>query len=65
MLIRPPLYLVAPSRHPLAARKTIAFDEVAGLSLVLPSDPHPLCTRLAKQRGVVLGEILEADSIRL
>lgn len=68
VLARLPLYLVVPARHALAARKTIGFDEVAGLPLVLPSEAHPLrarLARLARQRRVTLTQALEADSIRL
>ncbi|HEY8356176.1 MAG TPA: LysR family transcriptional regulator [Ramlibacter sp.] len=68
VLKRLPLYLVVPARHPLAARKSIAFDDLAGLPLVLPSEPHPLrarLARLAKQKGLTLTKVLEADSIRL
>ena len=46
----------------------MTFDELAGLPLVLPSDPHPLRARLvklARDRGVALTCALEADSIRL
>jgi LysR family nitrogen assimilation transcriptional regulator len=68
VLTRLPLYLVVPARHPLALRKTINFEEVAQLPLVLPSEPHPLRARLAKlarQKGLTLTHVLEADSIRL
>jgi LysR family transcriptional regulator, nitrogen assimilation regulatory protein len=68
VLTRLPLYLVVPARHPLAAQKTIGFDEVARLPLVLPSEPHPLRARLAKLaklKGITLTQALEADSIRL
>ncbi|WP_295540617.1 LysR family transcriptional regulator [uncultured Pseudacidovorax sp.] len=68
VLMRLSLFLVVPARHPLAQRKSIAFEEVAGLALVLPSDPHPLrarLARLAKQKGLAFGDVIEADSIRL
>jgi len=68
VLIRLPLYLVVPAKHALAAESTISFEQVAGLPLVLPSEPHPLRARLSKlarQKGLALGEVLEADSIRL
>lgn len=67
-LARITLSLVLPVKHPLAARPHIAFEELAGLPLVLPSEPHPLRSRLATlaaQRGMAFGDILEADSIRL
>jgi LysR family nitrogen assimilation transcriptional regulator len=67
-LARLPLDLVVPAGHALAARKTISFEEVAGLPLVLPSEPHPLRARLAglaRERGLSLVQALEADSIRL
>ncbi|MFP5476831.1 MAG: LysR family transcriptional regulator [Gammaproteobacteria bacterium] len=68
VLARLHLNLVMPRQHPLAGRKTVSFDELAGLPLVLPSDPHPLRARLvklARDRGVALTCALEADSIRL
>ncbi len=68
VLARLPLFLVVPFTHGLAKRKSISFDEVAGLPLVLPSEPHPLRARLAalaSSRDVSLVQALEADSIRL
>jgi len=68
VLMRLPLFLVAPASHPLAARKTVSFAEVAGLPLILPSEPHPLRARLAalaRERKLSLVQALEADSIRL
>lgn len=68
VLVRLPLGLVVPAAHPLARRKTIAFDEVARLPLVMPSEPHPLRARLAqlaRQKRISLTPVLEADSIRL
>ena len=68
VLERIQLYLVAPSSHPIAKRETIAFEELAALPLVLPSEPHPLRARLAllaHERQLSLVPALEADSIRL
>jgi DNA-binding transcriptional LysR family regulator len=68
VLARLPLCLVVPTAHPLARRKSIRFDEVSRLPLVLPSEPHPLRARLAglmRDRRVTLTQALEADSIRL
>lgn len=68
VLLRLPLRLVVPVRHPLAKRKSIAFQELSSLPLVLPSEPHPLRARLAalaRQHRVALVQALEADSIRL
>lgn len=68
VLARLPLCLVVPAAHPVAKRKSIRFDEVARLPLVLPSEPHPLRARLARlalDRKVSLTQALEADSIRL
>ncbi len=68
VLLRVPLHLVVPIRHALARRKTIAFQELASLPLVLPSETHPLRARLAvlaRQQRVTLVQALEADSIRL
>nr|WP_281068744.1 LysR substrate-binding domain-containing protein [Ramlibacter agri] len=68
VLERIALYLVVPASHAFAKRKSIPFDEVATLSLVLPSEPHPLRARLsalARERGLSLVAALEANSIRL
>jgi len=68
VLARLRLCLVVPAAHPLAKRKSIRFDEVARLPLVLPSEPHPLrarLARLARERQLSLTQALEADSIRL
>ncbi len=68
VLKRVSLCLIVPVRHPFASRKSIPFDEVAPLPLVLPSEPHPLRIRLAKlarQKGLTFTQVIEADSIRL
>ncbi len=68
LLVRVPLDLVVPAGHALAQRSHIGFDEVAGLPLVLPGEPHPLRARLAglaREKGLSLTLALEADSIRL
>jgi DNA-binding transcriptional LysR family regulator len=68
LLLRLPLHLVVPAGHPIAKRKSITFEEVAGLPLVLPGEPHPLRARLAqlaREKGLSLVQALEADSIRL
>jgi LysR family nitrogen assimilation transcriptional regulator len=68
LLARVPLDLVVPAGHPIAQRTSIPFAELAGLPLVLPSEPHPLRARLAglaREKGLTLVHALEADSIRL
>jgi DNA-binding transcriptional LysR family regulator len=68
LLARLPLDLVVPAGHPIAQRKSIAFEEVVGLPLVLPGEPHPLRARLAglaREKGLSLAQAMEADSIRL
>jgi hypothetical protein len=68
VLLRLPLSLVVPASHPLAQRKSISFEELTGLPLVLPSEPHPLRARLAalaRDKQLTLVQALEADSIRL
>lgn len=68
LLARLPLDLVVPAGHPIAQRKTITFQEVADLPLVLPGEPHPVRARLAelaRDRGLSLKQAVEADSIRL
>jgi DNA-binding transcriptional LysR family regulator len=67
-LARLALCLVVPATHALARRRSIPFEELAGLPLVLPSAPHPLRSRLdglAREKHVALVQALEADSIRL
>ena len=68
VLVRLPLALIVPAKHALAKRKTIAFDEVLRLPLVLPAQPHPLRDRLAqmaRQKRLTLNVAAEAGSIRL
>ncbi len=68
VLIRMPLYLVSPAGHSMARRKSIPFEEVASLPLVLPSEPHPLRAKLAgltREMGLTLTQVIEANSIRL
>jgi DNA-binding transcriptional LysR family regulator len=68
VLIRLPLHLVVPAGHPFANRQSIPFSELSDLPLVLPSEPHPLRTKLAKlarEKGLTLGHIIEANSIHL
>ena len=68
VLIQLPLYLVVPASHPFATRKSISFDQVAKLPLVLPGEPHPLrstLASLARQKKLTLAPALGADSIRL
>ena len=68
VLIRLPLYLVVPAKHPVAARKSLPFEQAATLPLVLPGEPHPLratLNALARQRQLTLVPAVEADSIWL
>lgn len=68
VLVRLPLHLVVPAGHAVAKRKSISFEEVTKLPLVLPSEPHPLRARLAalaREHQLSLVQALEADSIRL
>lgn len=63
-----PLSLIVPVAHPLASRRTITFNEVLKLALVLPPHPHPMRSRLeglARQRDASLQMAAEADSIHL
>jgi DNA-binding transcriptional LysR family regulator len=62
------LSLIGPVGDPLIREPTIRFDQLAGLPLVLPGEPHLLRSRLnalAMQRQVKLNVAVEADSIRL
>ncbi len=68
VVTRMPLHLVVPAGHAIASRKSIPFEEVASLPLVLPSEPHPLRTklaRLAREKHLTLTKVIEANSIRL
>ena len=68
VLMEGALCLVAASSDPLASRREIRFEELAGLPLVLPGDPHPLRERLvllARKMGLSLQVVAEANSIRL
>jgi len=68
VLTKLPLLLIVPLGHPLALRKTIPFNEVLQLPLVLPSNPHPMRSRLetlARQQDAALNISAEADSIHL
>jgi DNA-binding transcriptional LysR family regulator len=65
VLTKLPLLLID---HQLSLSSTIAFQEVLKLPLVLPSNPHPMRSRLevmARQKGVSLNIGAEADSIHL
>jgi DNA-binding transcriptional LysR family regulator len=62
------LSLIGPASDPLLTKPTIKFEQLAGLPLVLPGEPHLLRSRLdalARQRQVKLNVAAEADSIRL
>jgi LysR family transcriptional regulator, nitrogen assimilation regulatory protein len=67
-LRRVSLSLIGPAEDPLTEQKSIEFDQLAGLPLVLPGEPHLLRARLdvlARQRRIKLTVHIEADSIRL
>jgi DNA-binding transcriptional LysR family regulator len=62
------LSLIGPLGDPSITEPTIRFDQLVGLPLVLPGEPHLLRSRLnalAMQRQVKLNVAVEADSIRL
>jgi LysR family nitrogen assimilation transcriptional regulator len=68
VVMRLPLHLVGAAADPLTQRKTVYFQELEGLPLILPSSPHLLRARLdrmALDRGMTLRVSVEADSIRL
>ncbi|WP_240788668.1 LysR family transcriptional regulator [Ramlibacter henchirensis] len=68
VLVEGALCLVVASSDPLARRHEIRFEEVGGLPLVLPGEPHPLRERLAllaRKHGLSLRIAAEANSIRL
>lgn len=67
-LRRMSLSLIGPPDDPLTRQPTVQFDQLAGLPLVLPGEPHLMRARLnalAVQRGVKLNVAVEADSITL
>jgi len=62
------LSLIGPPNDPLTRQATVQFDQLAGLPLVLPGEPHLLRARLnalAMQRQIKLNVAVEADSIGL
>jgi DNA-binding transcriptional LysR family regulator len=62
------LSLIGPLDDLLTSQSTVQFDQLDGLPLVLPGEPHLLrarLTALAIQRGVKLNVAMEADSISL
>lgn len=68
VLMQLSLCLVVPADHPFVARKSISFEQVARLPLVLPGEPHPLratLATLARRRKITLAPAVEADSIWL
>lgn len=67
-LSRLSLSLIGPLDDALTSQPTVQFDQLGGLPLVLPGEPHLLrarLTTLASQRGVKLNVVMEADSITL
>ena len=61
-------YLIGPRRDALTRNKTVAFDRLDGLPLVLPSAPNGLRRALdsiARQRDIALSPAIEADSLPL
>lgn len=67
-LRRMSLSLLGPPNDPLTREATVQFDQLAGIPLVLPGEPHLLRARLnavAIQRGIKLDVAVEADSINL
>jgi DNA-binding transcriptional LysR family regulator len=62
------LSLIGPIGDPVVQKPTMAFEELAGLPLVLPGEPHLLRARLnalAMQLNLNLEVAVEADSILL
>lgn len=67
-LQRMSLSLIGPHGDPLLQESTIPFDQLVGLPLVLPGEPHLLRARLnalAAQRQIKLDVAVEADSVHL
>jgi DNA-binding transcriptional LysR family regulator len=67
-LTRVSLSLIGRQQDRLLERSEVEFDQLAGLPLVLPGEPHLLRARLAllaAQRNVKLNIAVEADSVGL
>lgn len=67
-LQRMSLSLIGPRDDPVVREPTVSFEQLAGLPLVLPGEPHLLRARLkavAAQRQVKLDVTVEADSVHL
>jgi len=62
------LDLIGPVDDPLIQAGEVAFAALDGLPLILPAEPHVLRRRLdglARERGISLNVVLEADTIQL
>lgn len=62
------LSLIGPPGDPLTSQGTVEFARLAGLPLILPSEPHLMRARLdalARERNLKLTIVMEADSINL
>jgi LysR family nitrogen assimilation transcriptional regulator len=60
------LYLIGPPNDKLTARKSLHFDELANLPLVLPGAPdgvRMMLADIAKKRGIALNIEIEVDSL--
>ena len=67
-LRRVPLTLIGPAGDPLTSKPEVNFDQLAGLPLALPAEPHLLRARLnslARERSIELSIKVEADSLYL
>lgn len=67
-LQRMSLSLIGPCNDPVVQKPTVAFEQLAGLPLVLPGEPHLLRARLnalAALHQVKLNVAVEADSVHL
>lgn len=67
-LRRMSLSLIGPHDDPLVREPTVSFEQLAGIPLVLPGEPHLLRARLnavALQQKVKLNVAVEANSIHL
>lgn len=63
-----PLTLVGSADLPAVQQPRIAFRDIEGLPLILPSEPHPLRTRLAqvaKEQQVKFRVLMLADTVHL
>jgi DNA-binding transcriptional LysR family regulator len=63
-----PLCVVVATAHPLARRKSVSFEELAGMPVALP-DPsfeiRAMVDRMAKHKGIEFDRVIEANMLEM